>query len=117
VTDPTQLPLTPARRAGPLLFISGQIGTETDGSVPVDFRRQVELAVDNLERVLTANGANLADVVKTTVMLTDADDFAAMNETYAGRFGSNFPARTTIVCGLALPALRFEIEAVAIVPG
>ncbi len=40
-----------------------------------------------------------------------------MNETYAGRFGSNPPARTTIVCGLALPALRFEIEAVAVVPG
>ncbi len=75
MTDTTQLPLSPARRAGPLLFISGQIGTETDGSVPVVFRRQVELAIDNLEGVLEANGCHLTDVVKTTVVLTDADDF------------------------------------------
>jgi 2-iminobutanoate/2-iminopropanoate deaminase len=112
--DP-QLPLSPARRAGDVLYISGQIGIETDGSVPTDFGRQVELAIGNLERVLAANGGHLADLVKTTVILTDIADFAAMNEIYAGRFAANPPARTTIVCGLALPALRFEIDGVAVV--
>lgn len=111
-----ELPLSPHRAAGDLVFISGQIGVEDDGSVPADFRRQAELGMLALRKVLADAGASLADVVKTTVFVTDQAHVAAMNEVYSEHFGAPWPTRSTLVTGLALPGLLFEIEAVAAVP-
>ena len=67
----------------------------------------------NLEAVLDAGGATLADVVKTTVLLADMADFAAVNEVYAGFFPDPPPARSTFAV-VALPrGAQVEIEAVA----
>jgi 2-iminobutanoate/2-iminopropanoate deaminase len=107
------VPLSPARAFESLVFTSGQIGREADGSVPSDFARQAELAIDALVEALEGLGASLATVVKTTVYITDAADFAAMNEIYAQRFAEPWPARTTLVSALAHPSLTFEIEAIA----
>jgi 2-iminobutanoate/2-iminopropanoate deaminase len=111
-----ELPLNPYRSAGDLVFISGQIGIEDDGAVPADFRRQAELGMQALRRVVVAAGVTLDDVVKTTVFVTDQEYVAAMNEAYSEYFRPPWPTRSTLVTGLALPGLLFEIEAVAAVP-
>jgi enamine deaminase RidA (YjgF/YER057c/UK114 family) len=98
---------------GDQVFVSGQIGVEADGSIPAAFDRQVELAIDSLEKVLLGTGTTLAGVLKTTVILVRREDFAAMNELYAARFADPAPARTTVVAELVLPGLLFEIDAVA----
>jgi 2-iminobutanoate/2-iminopropanoate deaminase len=64
--------------------------------------------------VLAAAGSDLRHVVKTTVYLTDFDDFAAMNEVYAARFGEHRPARATVGVSALPKGLRVEIECVAI---
>jgi len=69
-----------------------------------------------LRTVLADAGAALADVVKTTVFVTDQGHVAAMNEVYAEHFSPPWPTRSTLVTGLALPGLLFEIEAVATLP-
>lgn len=107
------VPLSPARTHDSLVLTSGQIGREADGSIPADFARQAELAIDALAEALAEAGASLETVLKATLYITDAADFAAMNEIYARRFSEPWPARTTLVSALAHPALRFEIEAIA----
>jgi 2-iminobutanoate/2-iminopropanoate deaminase len=107
------LPLSPYRVDGDQIFVSGQIGVEADGSIPEDFNRQVELALDELEKVLLAAGTRLAGVLKTTVVIVRREDFGAFNELYAARFPEPPPARTTLVADLVLPGLLFEIDAVA----
>ena len=107
------IPLSPYRTYGELVFTSGQIGAAPDGSIPDDFEGQTRHAMDALRTQLEAAGASLATVFKTTVFITDAADFAEMNRLYVEYFSDPFPARSTIITGLALPELRFEIEAVA----
>lgn len=106
-------PLSQSRTVGDLVFVSGQIGVEADGTIPADFRRQAELAIASLGDVLDAAGSSMGKVVKTTVFITDAADFEAMNEVYRAHFQAPWPARSTVVSGLVLPSLLFEIEAVA----
>jgi 2-iminobutanoate/2-iminopropanoate deaminase len=107
------LPLSPYRVDGDHVFVSGQIGVEPDGSVPADFGRQVELALDALEKQLAAAGVSTEDVLKTTVVIVRRGDFDAMNEAYGARFADPPPARTTLIAELVLPDLLFEIDAIA----
>lgn len=110
---PANPPLSPWRDCGDLVFTSGQIGLEDDGTVPGSFEREVERALAALAAVLANAGASLTSVLKTTVYLTDASDFAAMNAIYELAFPGQRPARTTVVSELAIAGLRFEIEAIA----
>lgn len=112
------VPLTPGVRAGDFLFVSGQVPTRDDGSVLIgDFDAEVESALDNVEAVLRAGGAGLANVVKVNAYLANAAQFAPFNEVYASRFGDALPARTTLVVGFGHPDVRVEIEAVAYLGG
>lgn len=102
--------------AGGFVFLSGQIaldpqtGTLVAGGVAEQTRR----ALENLRAVLDAGGTELAEVVRTTVYLTDMAHFTAMNEVYAVFFGGTPPARSTVaVAGLPRGAL-VEIDAIAI---
>ncbi|MDQ6927725.1 MAG: Rid family hydrolase [Actinomycetota bacterium] len=104
-------PYTPLVRAGEWLVASGQIalvdGSLVDGGTAV----QVRQAVANLGELLGAEGASLADVVKTTVFLRHISDYAAMNSAYTEAFGEHRPARSAVaVAALPLDAL-VEIEA------
>ena len=86
-------------------------GAIVDGGVP----EQTRQVLANLAGVLEAEGASLAQIVKTTVYLRHIDDFAAMNAVYAEVFGEHRPARATVgVAGLPLGAL-VEIDAWAFV--
>jgi reactive intermediate/imine deaminase len=99
----------------------------TSGQVPVDLRTgqvveggieaQTRQTLENVRAALALAGASLADVVKVNIFLTDMGDFAAMNGVYREFFPSEPPARTTVgTTALANPAMRIEIEAVALAP-
>jgi 2-iminobutanoate/2-iminopropanoate deaminase len=104
--------------AGGLVFCSGQVGIDPASGALVagGIAAETARALENLAAVLAAARLGLADVVKTTVYLTDLDDFAAMNEVYGRYFVAPHPARATVQV-VRLPAgARVEIEAIAARP-
>jgi 2-iminobutanoate/2-iminopropanoate deaminase len=109
-------PYSQAVAAGELIFCAGQVALDpaSGESVAGDVRAQTERVLENLSAVLSAAGSDLRHVVKTTVYLTDFNDFAAMNEVYAARFGDHRPARATVGVSALPKGLRVEIECVAI---
>ncbi|QVM85314.1 RidA family protein [Novosphingobium decolorationis] len=112
MTTPTRPPLSRFRRAGDLVFTSGQLPRGDDGAiVPGDITVQTRQALANLEAVLAEAGARLGQVVKVTAWLTDAAHMAGFNAVYREVFGEPFPARSTVISGLV--AGDVEIEAVA----
>lgn len=108
-------PYNHAIRVGDLLFCSGQIGINpADGNlVAGDIKAQTDRVLQNVKAILEDQKLTFANVVKSTVFLTNLGDFVAMNEVYAKYFTENFPARSTVqVAGLPKGAM-VEIEVVA----
>ncbi len=96
-----------------LVFCSGQIPLDPESQqlVSDDVAEQTQRVLRNLQGVLEAAGTSLDQVCKTTVFLTDIDDFAAMNDAYTAAFGDHRPARSAVaVAALPLGAL-VEVEA------
>ena len=104
-------PYSPAVRAGDFIYVSGQVPPE-----PGDIAHETRQVLANIQKLLAASGATMADVVKCGVFLADAGDFAAMNAVYASFFGDDKPARTTVVAGFMLPNIKIEIDAIAYKP-
>ncbi|WP_035805141.1 RidA family protein [Kitasatospora mediocidica] len=111
---PVHGPYSPAVRAGGLLFVSAQPGVDpATGTVPDGgAAAQCRQALRNLEHVLRVAGADLRDVVRTTVLYTDLADLPAINAAYAEAFPADPPARTAAVVGLAGGRL-VSIDAIA----
>ncbi len=109
-------PYSQAVRAGKLVFTSGQISLDpaTGEFIAGGVREQTEQVLKNLSAVLKAAGAELDQVVKTTVFLADMNDFAAMNEVYGRFFTSKPPARATVQAARLPRDARVEIEAIAV---
>jgi 2-iminobutanoate/2-iminopropanoate deaminase len=106
--------LSPFTETHGIVFISGQLAFDSQAQIPhEDIEGQTMLALKNLAAVLSKTGLTLKDVVKTTVWLRDARDFAGFNAVYADTFGEHRPARSTIVGQLVHPDALVEIEAVA----
>jgi 2-iminobutanoate/2-iminopropanoate deaminase len=101
--------------AGVLVFTSGQLPIDpASGVMPQGAAAQARQSMENVKAVLEAAGTSLAKTVKTTIFLHNMDDFAAVNEVYAGFFKGVFPARSCVqVARLPKDAL-LEIEAVAV---
>lgn len=98
---------------GNLIFVSGQIGLDTEGELVEGLKAQTKQSLSNLTAVLKSAGAGLNTVIKTTIYLADINDYAVVNEIYAAAMGKNRPARAAVaVAALPLGAL-VEIEAVA----
>lgn len=112
------VPFSPGMKAGDYIFVSGQIGhVDREGNKVEGVEAQTRQTLENMKRVLEAAGASLSDVVKTTVFLVKADDFAKMNEVYKSYFTKDYPARSTvIVAALVRPEVLIEIECVAYRP-
>ena len=109
-------PYSHAMGVGDLIFCSGQIPLDPSTGMMVNggIEAQTERVLKNLEAVLTAGGATLRSVVKTTVYLVDMGDFPAMNVIYGNFFPEDPPARATVQV-VKLPAgARVEIDAVAV---
>lgn len=108
-------PYSPAVRAGDFIYVSGQgpIDPATQRLSFGDIRHETRLVLSNIQKILEGCGASMADVIKCSVFLVDAGDFAAMNEVYAEFFGGQKPARTTVEAKFVIPEMKVEIDAVA----
>ena len=112
-------PYAQAVRCDGWLYCSGQIPLDpaTGQMLEGDIQTQTRRVLDNLRAVLQAGGCDVGDVVKATVFLTDLGQFAAMNEVYAGVFGTDAPPARACVEVAALPkGARIEIDCVARIP-
>ena len=109
-------PYSQAIATDELVFCSGQVGLDptTGEMVEGGVEAQCERAIRNLEAVLDAAGASLADVVKTTVFLADIADFATINAVYGRFFPDPPPARSTFAVADLPKGARIEIEAIAV---
>ena len=108
-------PYSQAIRCGDFLFLSGQLPIDpATGTMPEDVRAQTAQALTNAKRILESAGSGMEKVVKTTVFLSDMENFGAMNEVYATFFpAGSCPARSAFqVARLPKDAL-VEIEMIA----
>lgn len=114
-TPVSHLPFSPCVQVGNLVFVSGQASVDATGRIVADsFEGEFRRAVENLRKVLQSAGADLRNVVQTRNYVRDAEELPHFNRLYREYFAAPYPARTTIT-GCLSPALRFEIECVAVV--
>jgi 2-iminobutanoate/2-iminopropanoate deaminase len=108
-------PYNQAIRVGELVFVAGQLGLRPgEGEMAgTTIAEQTEQALANLGAILEEAGSGLDKLVKTTVFLTNLDDFAGMNEVYARHVGDRPPARSTVEVGRLPSGALVEIEAIA----
>ena len=102
---------------GPLLFTAGQIALDPKNGQVIqgDIKVQTRQVLKNLQAILEKGGGTLGSVVKTTVFLSDMNEFAGMNEVYAEFFKSDPPARTTVEVSRLPKDVKLEIDAIAVV--
>ena len=110
-------------KCGEMIFLSGQVPLDPKTGEFVESGRafleriatMTERVLDNLSAVLEAAGCTFANVVRTTIYLTDLGDFAVVNQTYAKRFreGLPFPARATVQVAALPKGAKVEIDAIA----
>ena len=110
-------PYSQAIVAGGLVFCSGTAGIDPATGVPGDgIEAQAELALRNLDSILTAAGTSLQALVKTTIFYTNAEDFATINAVYA-RFMPDPPPARSAPANVVLPrGLLISIDAIAVLP-
>ena len=107
------LPFSPAVKAGPFVFVSGQVAMGDNGEIVAGgIEAQTRQALKNVEKALALAGCTLKEVVKSTVWLDDARDFWTFNRVYAEFFSDSKPARSTTQATLMIDA-KVEIEVIA----
>lgn len=109
-------PYSQAIKAGDFLFVSGQIpiDPETGDFVPGGIKEQAHQVFKNLKAILSSQGLDFSNAVKTTVLLNSIDDFAAVNEVYAQYFSSEpLPARAAFAVDKLPKGALVEIELIA----
>lgn len=107
-------PYSQAIDVGELIYTSGQIPVAPDGSVSTDVAEQTRQCLENLKAVLEAAGSTMSQVVKTTVFITDMDQFGTINEVYSGYFAQPYPARSCVQVAKLPRGVAIEIEAIAL---
>lgn len=109
-------PYSQAVKVGNILFISGQIPLDPKSGTMVegDIKEQTRRVLENIKGILESIGANLTNVVKTTVFMVDLSEFSEMNEVYKEYFSENPPARSTVQVNALPRNAKIEIEAIAI---
>lgn len=99
-----------------MVYCSGQIGLSPDtGTLAEGIEAQTKQVLTNLAAVLQEAGTDLEQVVKTTIYLTNIEDFAVVNDIYASFFGAHKPARATVGVAKLPKGAIVEIDAVAVV--
>jgi enamine deaminase RidA (YjgF/YER057c/UK114 family) len=96
-----------------ILYISGQLGMDTDGTTPSTMAGQARLAWRNVAAQLSEAGMGFDNLVKVTMIIPDAAEIPASRPARAEALGDRRPASTLIVAGLANPAWKIEIKAIA----
>lgn len=106
-------PLSRAVEIEDWVFVAGTVGTLEDGSLPPEIGAQAAQTLENINSHLQAAGLSLADVVSTTIYLTDRTQYQAVNDVYKRYFNEPYPARATVVCELVHQDHLVEMSAVA----
>lgn len=107
-------PYNQAIDTGTFVFASGQIPINpADGSIPEGIKAQTQQAINNVVAILNEAGLGLENVVKTTVFLSDMDNFAPMNEVYGQSFPAPYPARSAVAVKDLPKKVLVEIEVIA----
>jgi len=108
-------PYSQAIRFDNLIFVSGQIPIEPESGkiLKGNIKEQAKLILENMNNILAAGGSSLDNVLRTTIYLTDLENYPVVNETYAQYFNYLTPARSTVqVAKLPMDA-QIEIDAIA----
>lgn len=119
-TDQAPAPVGPYNQAiatrGELVFVAGQIPLNAQGKMvgDGDIKTQTEQVMNNLKAILTEAGVDFSAVVKTSVFLSDLNDFVPMNEVYAKYFPENPPARACVEVARLPKDVLVEIECIAV---
>lgn len=107
-------PYSQGVKFGNLLFVSGQLGLTVEGDLAgEDVASQTRQSLDNLKSILVAAGLGFADVIKTTLFLTDINDFGLVNRIYEEYFTAPYPARACIEISHLPKEGKVEIEVIA----
>jgi reactive intermediate/imine deaminase len=110
------LPFHPAVRAGDFIFVSGQVAKDANGNmVHGNIEEETKATIETIQRVIAADGATLADVVRVTTYLDDARDFGRYNKVFAEFFKDAVLARTTVEAR-AVISTKIEMEAIVYKP-
>jgi 2-iminobutanoate/2-iminopropanoate deaminase len=109
-------PYSQAIQAGNTIYVSGQLPIDpaTGAFAGADISAQTRQSLTNIKAILAEAGADMSNVVKTTVLLADIADFAAMNAVYAEFFTAPFPARAAFQAAALPKNALVEIECVAV---
>jgi 2-iminobutanoate/2-iminopropanoate deaminase len=110
-------PYSQAVKSGNILFCSGQVALDpkTGEMKNASIEEETRQTLTNLSAVVSSGGATLADVVKTTIFLTDLGNFATVNTIYDEFFGPSKPARSTVQVSALPKGANVEIECIAII--
>ena len=107
-------PYSQAVKTGNMLYLSGQIGIDpASGQMHTSLNDQTHQIMKNISAILEKCGSTMESVIKTTIFLTNLQDFNTVNDIYKEYFVSNFPARTTVAVSNLPKSALIEIEAIA----
>ncbi|QOT10733.1 RidA family protein [Paenibacillus sp. JNUCC32] len=107
-------PYSQAIALGNAVYTSGMLPIDAEGNLKEGIVDQTHQIVKNLQAVLAEAGLSLADVVKTSVFMTDSEHFQQMNEVYSQYFSDHHPARTTVEVSKLPKGAKIEIELIAV---
>jgi 2-iminobutanoate/2-iminopropanoate deaminase len=109
-------PYSPAVKVGNMVFLSGSIPLDPVSGQIVEggITEQTTRVMENIKALLAAAGADVTNVVRTTVFMIDLGEFAAMNEVYASYFTAPYPARSTVQVVKLPKDVRVEIDVIAV---
>jgi reactive intermediate/imine deaminase len=110
-------PFSMATKTGAMLFVAGIVALDASGRLvgQGDIKAQTRQVLENIKELVLAGGGSLSDVTKTTVYLTDFENYAEMNEVYREYFAEVPPARATVKVELVDSRFLVEIDAIAVV--
>ena len=109
-------PYSHAVKVGNMLFVSGQVGKKADTGELVlsDIKSETKQVMENVKAILTDGGMDFSNVVKTTIFLTDMNNFSSVNEVYGSYFSKDFPARETVQVSKLPLNVNVEISIIAV---
>lgn len=101
--------------AGNIVFVSGQIPVNVEtGAMAETIEEQTAQSLNNVKNILAANGLTMANVIKTSVFLSDLNDFAEMNKVYETFFTAPYPTRSCVQVAAIPKGAKIEIECIAV---
>ena len=110
-------PYSQAVQAGNFVFVSGQVGKDpVSGAMKTEnIKAEATQVMNNVKNILETAGLTTANIVKTTIFLSNMDDFAQVNEVYSSFFTGNYPARETVQVSRLPINANIEVSVIAVV--